>query len=341
MRVSLCADYKDPSQNDLSTDSGNILFGGIDTQKFIGELALLPLVSDNSFGGPSSEITSFNVRLDGFDLRTPDGETPVDLADLNSFAILDSGSTISLLPDDQVRAIWEEFGVIAFRDVLAPFIDCAYAGRAGEGYVFDFRFDGKTIEVPLDEMVIDAYDDVQDDILSDSTLRAYFGDWEGVCMFGIGSTGDFGFNTDQFTLLGATFLRSAYVVYDLENEQLGLAQANLDTEDEDIVEITAGGDLPDVTGVDRQSPTGIPTPSPSSSSSSSTTTPSPTTSSGGDDDDDASSTRTTDSPSETETDSGTGSDDGDDNEGASTRMSPPIVTLSGLMGLIGVAFIVL
>jgi hypothetical protein len=138
---------------------------------------------------------------------------------------------------------------MSFPNVIAPFIDCAYAGEKGRGYIFEFRFDGKTIRVPIDEMVINAYADVQDLISQEPS----FSDWDGACMFGIGSTGDFGIDTDQFTLLGATFLRSAYVVYDLANEQLAIAQANLNSTDSDIVEITSG-ELPDVTGVDSQYP---------------------------------------------------------------------------------------
>lgn len=280
-------------------------------------------MSDEAFGGRVQEITSFNVRLEGFDVQNPDGDRAIDLANLDSFAILDSGSTISLLPDDQVQDIWDEFGVLAFRDVLAPFIDCAYAGDKGEGYVFEFRFDNKTIQVPMDEMVIDAYADVQDQILQDRTLREYFKDWDGVCMFGIGSTGDFGISTDQFTLLGATFLRSAYVVYDLENEQLGLAQANVNSSEEDIVEITSGS-LPDVTGVESQSP--------STTTSDSSTASSTSTSDGGS----GSETTTTDSTSnaQTETDTGSGAaNTAGNDEGAASHLAPSIASLVALFGI--------
>ena len=147
-------------QNDLETDSGNILFGGIDTQKFIGELEILQLLPEDN--ASNKEIVHFNVQIDGFNVKTSgDAEFPSSsLDELNSLAILDSGSTISLLPDAQVQALWEHFNVLSFPDVLAPFIDCAYGGEKGDGYVFEFRFDGKTIKVPMEEMVIDAYGDL-------------------------------------------------------------------------------------------------------------------------------------------------------------------------------------
>jgi hypothetical protein len=319
--------------NDLSTDAGNILFGGIDAKKFIGELATLPLVSDSGGQPGRDDITSFNVQIDGFDVQNPDGQRAVDLQDLNSYAILDSGSTISLLPNDQVQQIWDEFGVITFDQMFAPFIDCAYAGDKGDGYVFEFRFANKTIQVPMNEMVIDAYAEIQDQISSDPSLRRYFSDWDGACMFGIGSTGDFGIRTDQFTLLGATFLRSAYVVYDLANEQLAIAQANLDTEEEDITEVDAG-DLPSVTGVDRQSP--------NNTSSTTTSEATPTSTSETGPDSTPSTTDATTSTDGTNTDSVPGATNTNaDDEGASTRKSPPIAALASVAALLGMAFVLL
>ncbi|KAI6782537.1 aspartic-type endopeptidase-like protein [Emericellopsis cladophorae] len=316
--------------NDIDTDAGALLFGGIDREKFIGSLATLPLQSD-ALGG-TSQITSFNIDIQGFDVVSPDGERTVDIPNLDSLAILDSGSTISLLPDDQVQELWDEFGVLSFIDVLAPFVDCAYRGEKGQGYTFEFRFDGKTIRVPMDEMVIDAYSDLQDIFMDDPTLNQFFGDWEGACMFGIGSTADFGINDDQFTLLGATFLRSAYVVYDLANQQLGLAQANLNSTDTDIVDIEEG-DLPDVTGVESQSSSSTPTSSASTTSTEATTTITST---------EATTTTATEEATATETDDGDdGDDQADDNTGdegddedAGVRLIPSLlaaVALSALM----------
>jgi hypothetical protein len=235
--------------NSLDSDSGNILFGAIDQKKFIGELATMPLHGDDLSG--SDEPAHFNIQMTGFSANTPDND--LDLGTLKSGAILDSGSTICLLPDAQVSKIHTEFDIVSIQGVLAPFADCAWRGDKGKDYSFDFKFGSKTIRVPLREMVVNAFDDVQDQIMSDPSTARLFGDWEGVCIFGIGSTANFGFTeSDDFTLLGDTFLRSAYVVYDLANEQLGLAQANLDSDETDIVEIKSG-DLPKVKGVEGQS----------------------------------------------------------------------------------------
>lgn len=51
-------------------------------------------------------------------------------------------------------------------------------------------------------------------------------------------------------LLGDAFLRSAYVVFDVANRQLGIAQANVKAKGSSIVEIRKGDiQFPDVDGV--------------------------------------------------------------------------------------------
>ncbi|KAK0387903.1 hypothetical protein NLU13_4148 [Sarocladium strictum] len=236
--------------NTIDSDEGSILFGAIDQKKFVGSLAKMDLHPDEL--SDQDEALHFNVKLTGFRANSPDDANDIDLGTLDSHAVLDSGSTICLMPDDQVQKIHEEFGVVAIDGLLAPFADCAWRGDKGRGYSFDFKFEGKVIRVPLSEMVVNAYEEVQDQLMGDPEARRLFGSWDSVCIFGIGSTADFGFEGDGFTLLGDTFLRSAYVVYDLANEQIGLAQANHDTDESDLVEIKTG-DLPDVKGVEEAS----------------------------------------------------------------------------------------
>jgi hypothetical protein len=43
------------------------------------------------------------------------------------------------------------------------------------------------------------------------------------------------------SVLGDTFLRSAYVVYDLQNNQISIAQTDFNATSSNVVEITAGG----------------------------------------------------------------------------------------------------
>ncbi|KAM4065314.1 eukaryotic aspartyl protease [Hirsutella rhossiliensis] len=228
--------------DDLDAKSGTILFGGIDSQKYHGKLATLPLISDIQTG--SRNGTSYTVRLRGFEV---DG---IDLDNLDAAAILDSGSTISLLPDYQVQDIYRHFGVRSVQGIPIPLVDCAYRSAKGKGIAFNFKFDGANIRVPVAEMVIDAFPDSVQQTLRNSQIRHLFGDWERVCIFGVGSAYDYGISSDRFALLGDTFLRSAYVVYDMANRQLGIAQANTKADKSNIVEIRKGDtQLPDIAGV--------------------------------------------------------------------------------------------
>lgn len=218
--------------NDLQTSQGSILFGGVDTDKFHGGLATLPFQSLPASVSRTSDIVMYAVQLNGFKVSGLD--TPA----VNATAILDSGSTISLLPGDVVQAVWKEFGVMNVQGIPNPFVDCAKANLKDTS--LSFQFTNKTINVPIDEMVINNLASVQDQIFSDPTLKQVFKGWSGVCTFGMASTSDFGISSDQFVLLGDTFLRSAYVVYDLQNQQVGIAQATLNSTSSSILEFKAG-----------------------------------------------------------------------------------------------------
>ncbi|KAM0521703.1 hypothetical protein ACHAPE_002262 [Trichoderma viride] len=218
--------------NDLQTSQGSILFGGVDTDKFHGGLATLPFQSLPASVSRTSDIVMYAVQLNGFKVSGLD--TPA----VNATAILDSGSTISLLPGNVVQAVWKEFGVMNVPGIPNPFVDCAKANLKDTS--LSFQFTNKTINVPIDEMVINNLASVQDQIFSDPTLKQVFKGWSGVCTFGMASTSDFGISSDQFVLLGDTFLRSAYVVYDLQNQQVGIAQATLNSTSSSILEFKAG-----------------------------------------------------------------------------------------------------
>ncbi|CAG7560794.1 unnamed protein product [Fusarium equiseti] len=233
--------------NDLSSDQGTVLFGGIDTQRFYGELATLPLLPEST---KSLNITSFSVALKGLEVKTPKKPDGIKMDSLkkNTVAILDSGSTVCLMPDAQVKEIYKAFDVLSVQDVNIPFVDCGYAKDKGKGINFDFEFDNKTISVPMSEMIVNAFPDNQD-IFKDPRLDYYFKDWDGVCMFGISPSSTYGVQTSTFTILGDTFLRSAYVVYDLANKQVGIAEAAHGGKESKIVDLKANSKLPAVSGL--------------------------------------------------------------------------------------------
>lgn len=218
--------------NDLDASTGSVLFGGVDSDKYTGQLVTLPIQPDSQSG----TITSFTVAWTNFTLGTSNGAVGgfVD----NNFlqpAILDSGTTLTLVPDDLANALNNQFGAEQAGpnsdNYLAP---CSLASSTA---TFDFQFggaSGPTIRVPIGEMLLDAG---TDDFGNPIELSS----GEAACLVGIQAAGD------NPILFGDTFLRSAYVVYDLDNQQVSIAQTDFNATSSNVQEIQAGkGGVPDV-----------------------------------------------------------------------------------------------
>jgi hypothetical protein len=88
---------------------------------------------------------------------------------------------------------------------------------------------GPQISVPMSEMVVDA--------------GITFSDGSKACYLGIDAVDE---SLGGSIILGDTFLRSAYVVYDLENQVIALAQAKFNVTDSSVVPIPSGTGLPGV-----------------------------------------------------------------------------------------------
>ncbi|RYP60819.1 hypothetical protein DL770_009924 [Monosporascus sp. CRB-9-2] len=240
--------------NAYSADMGTILFGGVDTEKFVGELIAVPVLPDSRTG----IYHSFTVTLSSLILSYADGsadpiiQQPVPV-------ILDSGTTLTYLPPRIAYNIYSALGAVD--DTLYTglvYIDCTYL-RNGSGLTFDFQFGGSSgplVRVPVNEMVLDNVREYIELGLPIPPGMPFADD--DVCSFGI-QPGDQG-----IYLLGDTFLRSAYVVYDLENHEVAMAQAHINNPGSNVLEITRDG-IPDVSGVAsqvtaEQTATGLPGP---------------------------------------------------------------------------------
>ncbi|UNI15918.1 hypothetical protein JDV02_002402 [Purpureocillium takamizusanense] len=248
--------------NHSQADTGVILFGGIDTRKFIGKLATVPLVPGFK---PGSGVQAYAVRMSGLNIGDPGGDESNDQTRnaLNVTVVLDSGSTLTFLPDGYAEPIWKRFDVEIFQN--KAFIDCKHA-TSNDDISVEISFPNKTIVVPIRELVVDF---PQKNILK--LLGLKLGD---PCIFGIQGTSFSNITDSKFGIIGDTVLRSAYVLYDAENKQIGIAQANIASNDSDIVDLKSGDStIPNVTGVSEEdantTPPGPPEPSQTQDSESS------------------------------------------------------------------------
>ncbi|KKY15244.1 putative aspartic-type endopeptidase [Phaeomoniella chlamydospora] len=204
--------------NDLDSSTGSILFGGVNAGKYTGELQSLPILQE------SGVYAEFYITLTNISYKTSsdDSSTSVD-TDLPAAVLLDSGSSLSYLPDSLVSEIYDAVGAEYSSQSGEAFAPCSLASSGGS---INFTFTDPSIEVSFDELLFD---------VTDSRGNALtFNDGTEACVFGISPSGS------SLGVLGDTFLRSAYVVYDLENNEISLAQTDFNSTENEIKEITSG-----------------------------------------------------------------------------------------------------
>lgn len=205
--------------------TGSILFGGVDTAKYHGDLTVLPVQKSSN-----DTYRDFTVALSSVSVIDSTGKTAFSQENLALPVILDSGTTITYLPDNVVNPIISGVGALDDPD-LGLIVPCSLRASPAK---FSFTFGGNggpSIEVPLEEFITDIY--------LDDGSQPEFRDGAGTaCGFGLMSSG-----TGPI-LFGDTFLRSAYVVYDLSNNEIGIAQTNYNATSANVVEISS--EIPNV-----------------------------------------------------------------------------------------------
>lgn len=224
--------------NDLDASTGSILFGGIDTEKYQGELTRIDIQKDNETGG----YDSFIVSLTSVHAVSSSGTDQLSSQHFPIQVILDSGTTLSYLPNDIAEQIWTETGAVYTASVGLALIPCRM--QRSTGY-FSFGFagpNGPRINVTMDELVLDL-------VISGPAPTFSSGEYAGedACEFGVQ-------NTTGTNLLGDTFLRSAYVVYDLVNNEIGMAPTDFNATESNIIAFESkGAAIPSATVAANQS----------------------------------------------------------------------------------------
>ncbi|MCJ1286244.1 hypothetical protein MMC26_005589 [Xylographa opegraphella] len=210
--------------NDVAASAGSILFGAFDTAKFQGSLQVLPVETSPLSG----RLDTLIVNVTSVSLSTGGGVPLSDRAtEFPQPAMLDTGTPTITVPTDVFTNIASQLNVTVVQGI--PLCDC---GLANSTTTVDFGFAGLNISIPLKSIV-------QTPTTVDLELFAHTSQQlpPGVCVFGISSleTANIG-----VMLLGDSFLRSAYVVYDLANNKIGMAATNFNPTGSSIVEIAAG-----------------------------------------------------------------------------------------------------
>lgn len=208
--------------NDLDSDTGSILFGGVDTSKYHGDLVGLP-IQQNIHG----HYTEFRVDLTAISFDDDSGSHVLTADNFSTPALLDSGTTLTQLPPDVATALFGGLGAVSAGGT--QYVPCSYAtSNASLTYTFGGE-GGPTISVPLSEII--------DTVPSHEKL---FGNNVPACVVLAQAS------ADGDIILGDSFLRSAYVVYDLENNEVAIAATNFNATKADIQAIPSGTGMPGV-----------------------------------------------------------------------------------------------
>ncbi|KAG0657730.1 Aspartyl protease [Maudiozyma exigua] len=189
-----------------SSDSqyGSVLFGAVDHSKYSGNLYTIPIINIYRSQGYSHPI-EFDVTLQGIGVSSSSEQVTVSQAKIP--ALLDSGTTITYMPADLVSLLAEQIGA-SFSTSSGFYEMSCLSSNDDTDLVFDFG--GFHISAPLSDFLI-------------STTVS-----NRQCIFAVVP------QASQNIILGDVFLRQAYVVYDLENYEISLAQADYSDNSEDI-----------------------------------------------------------------------------------------------------------
>ena len=194
--------------DDADAPSGSVLFGGIDRSKYEGTLYTVPMV--NIYKDDGKHPVEFDITLQGFGISSSLEKRTITTSQIP--VLLDSGTTLTYFPVEYVSMIADAIGALDIGSGLY-ISDCPSPDDDRE-FVFDFG--GFHIKAPLKSFLIDLEEE------------------QGTCLLGI-------IGKDRLpAILGDLFLTHAYVVYNLDNYEMSLAQASYTAGGEEIAAIVSG-----------------------------------------------------------------------------------------------------
>ncbi|KAA8917841.1 hypothetical protein TRICI_000006 [Trichomonascus ciferrii] len=204
--------------NDPDAKAGNILFGGVDHAKYEGDLQKVPVVNALPQLDDPIQLT---VMLSSLSVKPKDGD-PIQVMEANFPALLDSGNTACMLPSSVITAVADSMQAEYDMYAESYIQECGIVEDQGS---FEFDLSGIKIEVPFSDMILPLRDTEGKQIKMRNGKDACF-----LVMFPATDT----------IVLGDTFLRSAYVVYDLENKEVAMAQVKYNESSSDVEAIESG-----------------------------------------------------------------------------------------------------
>lgn len=194
-------------QDDVSNNSGQILFGGIDEATYSGDLITLPIQTRPGL----QEVIAFDINMAGLALTANDSTTVVNTTG-TQLTVIDCGTAFSIIKDEWAQPILDKFNVTYHSDNDTAIVDCSVQDL---NYTINYIFNNLTINAPISNFV---------------SLFA-----ENTCSFGIVPAGD------REALIGVNFLASSVVAFDLTNDQISIAQRDFTGQGGKVVAVPKDG----------------------------------------------------------------------------------------------------
>ncbi|KAH8673316.1 aspartic peptidase domain-containing protein [Xylariales sp. PMI_506] len=186
--------------------TGEIVFGGVDKNKYAGNLAKVP-----------TDLTDLHyvVQLSAIALQTPGSQVPISIYSTPIKVVVDTGTTRSLLPKAVVDALALQIPGAQPDNMGSYKVPCSTQSQPGK---VSFSFSGVTISVPYSEFIWNGGG------AENCYLGAYYS------------------TSVPVYVLGDTFLRGAYVVFDQNNHALYMSNFVSCGSSSDLVPVPAGVD---------------------------------------------------------------------------------------------------
>lgn len=202
--------------NDIAASTGSILFGGIDLSKYTGKLQKVPVVLSRGV------FTGWAVNLTSVSLTSSNGTHNLSSTGFPIEVVLDSGSPNMYLPTTVADAVASTLN--ATTDQGTPYVPCSFRQADGSLHFGFGNGSAPKFEVPYSELIypFGSPAKVGNVTAPDGTELCYLGL--------LGTPG-------PIFLLGDTFIRSLYVVYDADELEISFAPVKQRAKAEGITEM--------------------------------------------------------------------------------------------------------
>ncbi|KAH8194059.1 hypothetical protein TruAng_011774 [Truncatella angustata] len=206
-------------------ETGEILFGGYDRAKFDGNLTTLPIIPGNDDFVVNLHSISMTNSSGTFPLSAS-GESGDESREFPTSALIDTGAALMKLPTDTYNALIDSLGSAIDG---SGYVDCDFGQKISLNYVFGNSTINTEIQIPLSDLAV-PYMYTNGEYKKDSEGRP-------LCILGVREST----KTSKHST-GDTFLRSAYVVFDLDQREVSIAKLKHDASgSSDIVVLGADG----------------------------------------------------------------------------------------------------